>query len=263
MRLSPRTLALGLALGLSACGGSSSSFTKINTPPPAPLATGPQGTRVADAALAAGNPTLALQWTNSILAGNPRNVDALLRNGQANMMLNNATAAEASFRKVLSIDSSQSEARVSLAKLVMGRQPAEAEKMFQAVIADEPNNVGALNNYGVCLDLQGRHADAQVAYRKALAMAPELASARQNLGLSLALSGSSTEGVTMLGDAAQGSGGDRRARDNLALALAVNGRTDEAGKMLREELNPQDASAALAGYRALADDRDPAPKPAP
>src|SRR5437879_5243901 len=175
MRLSLRTLALGLAFGLSACGSATSPQ----------LGSGPQGMRVADAALAAGTPSLALQWTETILASDPRNVDALLRNGQANLMLNNLAAAESSYRRVLAIDARQTEARIALAKLVLGSQPAEAEKMFKAVLVDEPRNVGVLNNFGVSLDLQGRHADAQKAYRQALAITPELASARQNLGLSL------------------------------------------------------------------------------
>ncbi len=171
MRLSFRTLALGLVFGLAACGGKPSSPQ---------LASGPQGTRVADVALDAGNPQMALQWTNTILASDPRNVDALLRNGRANLMMNNVAAAESSYRKVLAIDARQTEARIAVAKMVMGSQPAAAEKMFQAVLADEPRNVGVLNNYGVCLDLQGRHGDAQAAYRRALSIAPELASAQQN-----------------------------------------------------------------------------------
>lgn len=261
MRLPPRTLfgpALVLCLGLGGCGllggsGGSRLVGVGNGNEGPPLASAPQGMRVADAALAAGTPALALQWTDSILAGDPRNAEALLRQGRANLMLGKTADAEASFRRVLAIDARQTDARLALAKLVMSADPAQARAMFQAVLADSPSNVGALNNIGVTFDMQGQHVEAQQTYRKALGMAPELASARQNLGLSLALSGSSAEGVTLLGGAAR-SGEDRRARDNLALALALNGRGEEAGKMLREGLNPADASTALAGYRALAED---------
>jgi Flp pilus assembly protein TadD len=108
-----------------------------------------------------------------------------------------------------------------------------------------------MNDLGVARDMQAHHAQAQEAYRKALAISPDLASARQNLGLSLALSGKADEGATLIGQVVKDGNADRRARDNLALALAVSGHAGEADKMLREELSPRDASAALAGYRAV------------
>lgn len=263
--LLPRMALTACIVALAGCGSEPRNNVQlVPSTNAAPLNKLPQGMRVADAALAAGTPEVALQWTETLLAADPQNVEALLRNGRAQSMLGNAAGAASAYRRALAIDARQTEARVALAKLMLSERPSEAEAMFRTVLAESPSNVGVMNNLGVSLDLQAKHADAQAVYRKALAMAPELSSARQNLGLSLALDGQASEGVSMLDSAARlpaaGQTPDRRARDNLALALALNGRAEEAGRMLREALNPADASTALAGYHALV---DATPMPAP
>lgn len=230
-----------LLTAMTGCGGASQQSM-----------TGPGSSlRVADAALASDTPTVALQVLDNILKTEPRNTEALLRQGRAHLMLGNNAAAEVSYRKALAIDEGLTDARLGLAKLIMTEQPAEAERMFAAVIKADPKNTAALNNLGVTRDLQGRHADAQIAYNQALAITPGLASARQNLALSLTVSGRPQEGAAMLNTFAQNGAGGRRARDNLAVALALSGNTTEAGQVLREGMSPTDALKALAGYRGL------------
>jgi Flp pilus assembly protein TadD len=238
---------LVLLMGLAGCAGSSSSTSQ----------TGAAGLRVADAAIANGLPSVALQMTKAMLDQNPRDTEALLRQAKASLMLGKTIDAEASYRAALSINDHLVEARLGLARIMMASDPAGAETMYQAIIAQNPKNTAALNDLGVSRDLQGRHADAQEAYHRALAIAPELASARQNLGLSLAVSGKPAEAAALLGQLAKEGDTDRRARDNLALALALTGRTSEADKVLREEMSGADATKALAGYRDLS--ADPAP----
>jgi Flp pilus assembly protein TadD len=211
----------------------------------------PSGTRIADVAMASGSPSVALRALESTLTVDPRNTDALLLQAKAYLMIGNTAGAETSYRRALAIDDRLDEARLGLAKIWLGSNPVQAEKVLLEVVARDPHNTAALNNLGVSRDLQGRHTEAQEAYRQALQYQPDLASAKENLGLSLALSGKPNEGVQMLDQVANDNTSDRKARDNLAVALTLTGQTGEAGQVLQEELSPPDVTKALAGYRAL------------
>jgi Flp pilus assembly protein TadD len=207
--------------------------------------------RIVDAALASGTPTVALQLLESTVAVQPNNTEALVRLGRANAQVGNTIAAESAYRRALTVDHSLLEARLGLARIVMDRDPVEAENLFAGIAKDDAKNTVALTDLGVARDLQGKHAAAQEAYRRALELNPGLKSAQQNLALSLAVSGRAQEGATMLNQMANAGNGGRKLRDNLAVALALAGDTNEAGQVLREELNPADTARALDGYRAL------------
>jgi Flp pilus assembly protein TadD len=209
------------------------------------------GTKIADVAIASGTPAVALRALDAVLASDPRNTDALLREGKVYMMIGNTAAAETTYRRVLAIDGHLDEARLGLAKIWLGTNPVQAEKILLEVVARDAHNTAALNNLGVSRDLQGRHVEAQEAYKQALQAQPDLASARQNLGLSLALSGKPKEGVDMLDQLANGGTQDRKVRDDLAVALTLSGQTNQAGQVLQEELSAPDVTKAMAGYRAL------------
>jgi Flp pilus assembly protein TadD len=242
MRLSFLVLLAGFAaFGLAGCGAPGAAADSANA----------SAIRIADAALDTGNPTVALNAVGRVLATDPNDTGALMRQGRANAMLGQSAAAERSLRRVLSLEPRNQPARLALGKVILSTDPAQAESLFTEFLARDPSNTAALNDLGVARDMQAHHAQAQEAYRKALAISPDLASARQNLGLSLAISGKADEGATLIGQVVKDGNADRRARDNLALALAVSGHTGEADKMLREELSPRDATAALAGYRAV------------
>ena len=242
MPLSIRLCSLGLLAALAGCAGGGRQAEVPASP-----------TRVADAALASGNAMMALQVLSNTLKANPRDIEALQRQGQAQALLGQRYAAEGSFHRVVALDPGNRVALLGLAKLALAEHPADAERQFDVLAAADANNTDALVDLGVARDMQGHHSAAQDAYRRALAIAPDLASAQQDLGLSLAMSGQAAKGVQVLGAVAGDGGGDRRARDNLALALTLNGRTAEAGRVLREELNAADAKAALDGYQALSE----------
>jgi Flp pilus assembly protein TadD len=194
---------------------------------------------------------MAIDMLETMLKTNPRNTEALVRLGKAQLMQGNTTAAEATYRRAVLSNPAHAEARIGLAKLLLDRNAAEAEPLFAAAAAAEPGNASAFNNLGIARDIQGKHATAQEAYRQALALNPDLHSAQQNLGLSLAFSGRTAEGVAILTQITNAGLGGRRARDNLAVALVLAGDTAEAGRLLREELSPADAQKAIEGYRAL------------
>lgn len=234
-----RWLSVPLLLSvLSACGAPTQTAGSSNL-------------RIADAALSSGSPQVALQVLDNTLKSDPRNLEALLRQGKANVQTGNTAAAEASFRRAIAVDAGNTEAHTGLGKVLLASNVAEAETHFALVAERESGNTAVLNNLGVARDIQGKHAEAQEAYRKALTVNPGLASAQQNLALSLAISGRPQEGAVMLNQLANAGTGGRKVRDNLAVALALAGETAQAGQVLREELTPADAATALDGYRAL------------
>jgi Flp pilus assembly protein TadD len=216
------------------------------------LASGDSAIKIADAALSAGSPEVALQVLDARLKAAPRDAEALVRQGKAFAMAGNITAADVSFRKALAVDGRNFEARLGLARLAMARDPAAAEQRFAALLKDQPANAAVLNNLGVARDMQGHHDQAQAAYRQALEVNPGMTSAQQNLALSLALSGQAEEGAAMLNRLADSGAGGRKLRDNLAVALAIAGNTAGAGQVLREEMGPADAARAIAAYQSLA-----------
>src|SRR5438093_4456467 len=62
----------------------------------------------------------------------------------------------------------------------MGRYP-EAERLYRAILAVEPDSVPALTNLGVVLSRQGNHSAAIAAYQHVLRLAPDLAEVKLNL----------------------------------------------------------------------------------
>jgi type IV secretory pathway ATPase VirB11/archaellum biosynthesis ATPase len=127
----------------------------------------------------------------------------------------------------------------------------DAEHNFAKLLMRTPNDRTAMNDLGVALDLQGRHAEAQDVYEKLLHIDPNNRPASVNLGLSLSLSGQADQSVAMLRGPATQPDATPRTRQDLAVALALSGDKDAAEKLLLTDLSPTDAAAALAGYEAL------------
>jgi len=235
-----RVLLLLTLLALTACSGQGRP----------PLASG-LTLRVADAALANGAPAMALQVARGILAKNPRDVGALVHEGDALYALERNEEAARVYERALAIQPNSIPARLGVGRMRLRADPAGAEAMFRAVVAKNRLNAAALNDLGIALDLQGQHAAAQGAYTEALAASPEMSAAQINLGFSLALSGDSTRAVDILRPIAASPSATPRIRENLALALVVAGHSDDARKVLRLDLSETQTTDALAGYERL------------
>ena len=155
-------------------------------------------TRVADAALAAGNPEMALNVAEVILEKDPRDSAALTAKGDALYAMRDMAGAAQAYRAALAVDPAASAAGLGLGRALIRSDPSGAEAAFLGVTTRDPGNQAAWNDIGIARDLLGRHDEAQVAYRRALAVAPEGQDVAGNLGLSLALSGHADEAVTLL-----------------------------------------------------------------
>lgn len=173
--------ALLLTAALAGCSGPSSN-----------TAAGPDaGIAVATAAMNAGSPRVALQVTQGILDRTPDSVPALVVRGDALTQLHQNEDAITAYQTALRKDPHSVGANLGLARLRLASDPAAAATMFREVLATEPNNIHALTDLGVALDLLGDHVTAQADYRKALNNSPNDQAVQVNLALSLAMSGDS------------------------------------------------------------------------
>ena len=207
--------------------------------------------RVASAALQGGDPDMALHVADAVLAREPTNVEALLCEGDALAALGRDDEAALSYQHALALRPGSRKARVGLGRIRLKTDPAEAERLFAEVVEAYPNDVPALVDRGIALDLEGRHQAAAASYRAALAVQPDDTAAEVNLALSLALAGHARQAVGMLQPLARSGNANRRIQDDLAMALAMTGETEAASEILSPELNQNQIATAIAGYRAL------------
>jgi Flp pilus assembly protein TadD len=206
---------------------------------------------VARAALSSGSPDVAANVAVNILAGNPRDLGALLIHGDALAATGRSNEAVTSYAKALAIDPGSVGAKIGLGRLRLGTDPAQAELLFLSALEREPRNAVALNNLGIAHDLQGNHANAQNAYRQALGADPTMRAAEVNLALSMALHGQAANAVQILAPLARNQEASRRLRHDFAAVLAMAGDKEAARKILGEDLAPEQIERALLGYEAL------------
>jgi Flp pilus assembly protein TadD len=236
-----RIALIAVVLLLAACGGQDGAQLDNRAP----------GLNVARAAMEGGSPDLALKVSTAILAKEPRNVPALLAQGDALSALGRTDQAEATYTAALAADPGSVDARIGLGRLRLRSDPAGAQVLFLNVLEREPRNKVALNDLGIAYDLQGQHAGAQDAYRRALGVDLRMQAAEVNLALSMALSGQAGDAVRLLKPLASNPDASRRVRHDLAAALALTGDRQGAATILGADMAPEQVDRALAGYGAF------------
>ena len=225
---------------------------------PAPAAVGPGTLNVADAAIAGGDPGLALSITQSVLAADPGNVDALVHEGDAYYNLGRCPASVAAYQLALHGDAKSAPAETGLGRCLLKTDPRAAEAALLLAVQDDPGSAAAYNDLGIARDLQDNFAGAAAAYQRALAAAPEMTAVEINLGLSLALAGNGAAALQYLGPLATGQGATPKIREDYAAALVAADRPAEARAVLAIDLPPQQVASALAGFNAvIAGDQPP------
>ena len=223
-------------------------------------AQGHLGLGLADSALAGGAPKLALGVSRAVLARDPRNVAALVHQGDAYHQLGDDARASASYRQALTQAPRDLGALIGLGRVALQSDPAEASARFSEVLSVEPTNEVALTDRGVAADLSGLHTEAQSDYRRAIGLARDgltdedserLATAQVDYAVSLAISGQASEAVRILRPIASSSNVSPRVRQDYAMALTLDGRASDAAEVLVSDMSPEEARRALAGYAAL------------
>ncbi len=215
---------------------------------------------LADSALANGAPKLALGVSRSVLARDPKNVAALVHQGNAYHQLGDDARASASFRQALALSPRYVDALIGLGRVALSSEPAEASARFSEVLSLEPGNEVALTDRGIAADLSGLHTEAQADYRRAITIdragltdedSERLATVQVDYAVSLAISGQPGEAVRILQPIATSPDVSPRVRQDLAMALTLDGRGSEAAQILVSDMSQEDARRAMAGYTAL------------
>jgi Flp pilus assembly protein TadD len=142
-----------------------------------------------------------------------------------------------------------------------GRALADVGKLQQALdvlsrahTPDQPD-WRVLNAQGAVLDQLGRPQEARRHYASALKIKPNDPSVLSNLGLSYALTKDLTRAEAMLRRAAAQPGAESKVRQNLALVIALQGRFDEAEQIVRSDLPPAEATAAVDELKQMIEQR--------
>lgn len=142
-----------------------------------------------------------------------------------------------------------------------GRALADVGKLQQALevlgrahTPDQPD-WRILNAQGAVLDQLGRAPEARRHYAAALKIKPNDPSVLSNLGLSYALTKDLRRAESTLRQAAMQPGAEPRVRQNLALVVALQGRFDEAEQIVRADLPPAEAAAAVDELKQMIEQR--------
>jgi Flp pilus assembly protein TadD len=206
---------------------------------------------VADAAIAGGDPNMALSVTQSVLQSDPNNVDALIHEGDAYYALDRCPAAEAAYQLALQGDPKSTAAETGLGRCLLKTDPRAAEAALLMAVHDDPGNAAAYNDLGIARDLQSNFAGAADAYQHSLTADPTQTSTEVNLGLSLALSGDGADALQYLGPLATGQEATPKIREDYAAALVATGRLNDARQVLNIDLPPGQVDSAIEGFQEV------------
>jgi tetratricopeptide (TPR) repeat protein len=119
------------------------------------------------------------------------------------------------------------------------REPAQAEAILSALLAQQPSDADVLQLFGLTRRLQGRDDEAESFYRQSLALNPQQPNVQYNLGNLLKWLGRFDEAADALREAIRQKPNYAEAHLTLALALSAKGDHIEAEKCCRNALRIQ------------------------
>jgi tetratricopeptide (TPR) repeat protein len=155
-------------------------------------------------------------------------------------------AAEARYRRAISLDSSYAEAHDNLG-VALSRQGrfAEATEHYRAALALAPSKRETHNNLGVADARLGRYDEAIAEYSEAVELDPDYADAQTNWGNVLLRLGRLDDAIVHYQAALRAQPANADAQHNWGVALAQAGRLPEAIEHVRAALaaNPSHAEA--------------------
>jgi Flp pilus assembly protein TadD len=212
---------------------------------------------VADAAIAGGDPKMALAVSQSVLKADPHNISALQHEGDAYYALNLCMSANASYHQVLvqdpTPDEVASQAETGIGRCFLRTDPKAALNVLTTAIKDDPTNADAFNDLGIAYDLSGDPEQAAGPYESALRIDPSMSAAEVNLGMSLVIAGKGNEALQYLGPLATSADANSKVREDYAAALVSVGRIDEATRVLSIDLPPDQVHSAIEGFSSFSE----------
>jgi tetratricopeptide (TPR) repeat protein len=124
----------------------------------------------------------ALDAAGEAVRLSPRDPDAMLALGEAQLANRQFEEAERCADRVIVLDPASSDGHYLLGRISLQRKDwKEAEAHCREALRIEPRNWIVMNNLGVALQGQGRHKDAVAAFENAAKMNPKAELVRRNL----------------------------------------------------------------------------------
>jgi len=177
------------------------------------------GVRLAEALRQLGQFDQAAAVAQQVLVTQPRNTEALLEIGRAQI--------------------ARGQAFYGIAPLEQARDLA-------------PNDWRPLSLLGVAYQQVSRTADAREAWNAALTLSPDNPEALTNAAMAMATSGQAADAETLLRRAVAQPTATQKMRLNLAMVLGLQGKIGEAEQLIRRELPPAAADRNLQWLRGQA-----------
>jgi Flp pilus assembly protein TadD len=197
--------------------------------------------RLAAAAEASGDRDMAVSMYAAAAAEAPGNTATQLRCAEGLARNGKIEDAAALLSRRLKNDSHDPEVLGTLGALqVLAGQPSQAVQTLSQVLAAKPDDVKALANKAIALDVLRRHDEAQRLYRQALTLVPGDAAISNDLALSLMLSGQPDEARLVLSPFRDVEGLPERMRVNLGILDAADGHPEEARELLGSRIGAAD-----------------------
>ena len=194
--------------------------------------------RVAEASEASGDQQTAASMYLAAANDAPADTAVQLRSAEGLARNNRLDGAESILRRRLQTDPKQLDLLRTLGAVqVMAGEPSQALQTLSRVLTNQPEDIKALVNKAVALDMLHRHPEAQALYGKALAQSPGDVAASNDLALSLLLSGRPAEAQRVLAPFGPAAGLPQRIRTNLGIIDAASGRPADAQGLLGSRID--------------------------
>ena len=198
----------------------------------------------ADAAFEAGDKTRALALYDEVLAGDPRDVHALVRSGMLLAWDRRFDEALARYDRALALDPREPKARLERGKVFLwSRRFVEAREEFGRILAETPADHEALLAMARSYAWDGRQAEARPYYQQVLASEPEDPEALVGVAQTWAWSGEGSRSRPYFERALAAKPGMKEAEMGLAYLDLEAGDTSAAARRARAlaEAHPKDA----------------------
>lgn len=206
--------------------------------------------QIAEAAEQSGDSKLAISMYTAAAASNPANANLQLRCADALARAGRIDEARTLLAERLRARPGQPDLTRALALIdLVAGQPAQAIAELDQILTASPDDVRALVDKAVALDLQGQHATAQAIYQHVLATAPNDAVVRNDLAVSLMLEGQTRRALETLAPMQDADDSPQRLRTNLGILYAATGNLERSRQLLGDRVSDGDLSALT---RALA-----------
>ncbi|HEY3988335.1 MAG TPA: tetratricopeptide repeat protein [Acidobacteriaceae bacterium] len=183
----------------------------------------------AQALTEAGQRPVALEHLRAAVAAVPES--ATLHDAMGSLLAQEQqwTAAQTEFARAVELDPKMVAARLHLATVLMRlNQPAEAAATLEAAHAEQPQDVGVLNELALSYTAQGSYDKALSLAEEAMRLAPESVTAAYQAALALQGLGREREAIPLFARVVEADPRNADALTNYALALVQQGHAKEA-----------------------------------